>query len=251
MTAASGVVADLGNSRLKWGRVDASGALAEVVALPNDDPAAWSEAWGRWGLAGGISWRVASVNPPAADRLAEFLEGQKAGKVRWFRSAADVAVRTEVDPTTKAGADRALAVAGALTRAEHRGRPGVVVSCGTAITAERVGADGTWQGGAIGPGFGPMARALRLLTAQLPEVAAPPTPPPAWGRSTVPALEAGLFWSVVGSARELVARVGEGLGDPWLAWTGGDAEALARLVGGGSSVVAPHLVLEGLLRQAG
>ena len=37
------IVADLGNSRLKWGRVVDDGPL-DVVSLPLDDPAAWRAA---------------------------------------------------------------------------------------------------------------------------------------------------------------------------------------------------------------
>ena len=59
---------------------------------------------------------------------------------------------------------------------------GLVVLCGTAVTIERVAADGTWQGGAIAAGLSMTARALHLLTAQLPLVdprEAPPAVPEA------------------------------------------------------------------------
>lgn len=243
------IVADLGNSRLKWGRVGRDGRLAEAVSLPTDDPDAWLSAWEAWGLSGGspLSWSIASVNPPLADRLAGFLAARGVESARWYRSAADVRIAHELDHAETAGADRALAVCGALAIAPP-GRAGVVVSCGTAITVERVGADGTWQGGAIAPGLGPMARALRLMTAQLPEVAPPEAPDP-WGRSTRPALEAGVFWGVVGAIRELTTRQAAGLSDPWLFWTGGDAPMFARQVAWEGAEVVPHLVLEGLIRQ--
>jgi type III pantothenate kinase len=128
-------------------------------------------------------------------------------------------------------------------------RPGLVVSCGTAITIERVAADGTWQGGAIATGLGLSARALHLLTAQLPLVSPPPAPA-AWGRSTRPAIEAGVFWGAVGTVRELLARQSEGLDDPWLVWTGGDADRLAPCIDWGDVRVVPDLVLEGLARLA-
>ena len=119
------------------------------------------------------------------------------------------------------------------------------------MTVERISADGTWQGGAIAPGLKPMAKALHLLTAQLPEVVPARAPEP-FGRSTVPALEAGIFWGVVGTIRELLTRQAVELSPPpWLIWTGGDAATFARWVEwpGGSEVV-PHLVLEGLVAQA-
>jgi type III pantothenate kinase len=245
------IVADLGNSRLKWGSIGQDGRLGATVALPTDDLDAWSRAWHAWGLDGTeATWSIASVNPPLADRLGRWLDDRGAGPVRWHRSAAEVLVRHDLENPRTAGADRALAVVGALGLREGRG-PGLVVSCGTAVTVERISAEGIWQGGAIAPGLGPMARALHLLTAQLPEVAPVEAPAP-FGRSTVPALEAGVFWGVVGTIRELLARQSLGLTPlPWLIWTGGDAPTFAPWVEwpGGAEVV-PHLVLEGLRAEA-
>jgi type III pantothenate kinase len=111
-----------------------------------------------------------------------------------------------------------------------RGRAGLVVSCGTAITVERVSAEGVWQGGAIAPGWNLSARALHFGTAQLPLVRVEEAPP-AWGRSTTPALAAGLFWGTVGAVRELLARQAEDLApSPWLVWTGGDAPVFSRRI---------------------
>jgi type III pantothenate kinase len=249
----SRVVADLGNSRLKWGRLDGRGRLAEAVALGLDDPESWAQTWRRWGAPEGSSWAVATVNPPAAGRLAAFLDARVSdpSAVRWYRSAADVSVRHRLERPETAGADRAFAVAAAVA-AQPAGRPGpgMVVLCGTAVTVECVAADGTWQGGAIAAGLGLTARALHLLTAQLPPVE-PSTdpPPPAWGNATVPALEAGVFWGVVGAIRELLTRQAAGLsgaGPPWVVWTGGDAEPLARAVAWPGSRVVADLVLHGL-----
>jgi len=243
------IVADLGNSRLKWGRVGPDGRLGATVALPTGEPEAWASAWEAWGMSeDGSTWSIASVNPPLADRLGRFLESRGVAGVRWHRSAAEVAVRHTLEHSETAGADRALAVVGALGLKGGVG-PGLVVSCGTAVTVERISAEGAWQGGAIAPGLGPMARALHLLTAQLPEVAPREAPDP-FGRSTVPALEAGVFWGVVGAIREILTRQADGLDPrPWLVWTGGDAPTFARWVDWPGAEVVPDLVLEGLIRQ--
>jgi type III pantothenate kinase len=247
------IVADLGNSRLKWGRVDLDGRLGSTIALPTHDPATWAFAWDAWGLAEVETvWSIASVNPPLAGRLGKFLEGQgvDARQIRWHRSASEVSIRHELEHPETAGADRALAVLGAL--AIHRGRgPGLVVSCGTAVTVERISVEGVWQGGAIAPGLGPMAKALHLLTAQLPEVTPKEAPSP-FGRSTIPALEAGVFWGVVGAIRELLNRQAEGFSPtPWLLWTGGDAASFAPWIVWPRTEVVPHLVLEGLTTLGG
>ena len=245
------VVADLGNSRLKWGLVGPEGGLLESLALPTDDPAAWSSACERWGLSGvaAATWAVSTVNPPEAERLRVFLAERGLSETRWYRSAADGPVRHVLEQPELTGADRALAVAAAIAT-QPPGRPGLVVSCGSAITVERIAADGVWQGGAIAPGLGLSARALHLLTAQLPLVT-PRAAPPAWGNATRPALEAGLFWGVVGTIRELLTRQSADLAPtPWLVWTGGDAPRLAPEIAWPDATVVPDLVLDGLARVA-
>lgn len=246
------IVADLGNSRLKWGRLGAGGRLEETVSLPVDDPSTWDQAWNQWDPSrdGASTWAIASVNPPVAERLAAFLAGRPAGRTHasWYRSAVDVPVRHSLERLGSAGADRALAVSAAVSDHPH-GRPGMVVLCGTAVTVERVTADGVWQGGAIAAGLNLTARALHMLTAQLPLIE-PREAPPAWGNATLPALEAGIFWGVVGAVRELLTRQAIGLNEaPWVVWTGGDADPLARAVDWPDARVVPDLVLRGLAGQ--
>ena len=239
------VFADLGNSRLKWGRLLEDGSL-DVLSLPLDDPSAWQAVWSRWNPSvGPSSWAISTVNPPVADRLGRFLEAQPGASTRWFRSAADVPVRHELEAPHTAGTDRALAVLGALA---DRPGPGIVVSCGSAVTVERISAGGVWQGGAIAPGLRLAAEALHAMSTQLPLVH-PDRPPSAWGRSTVPALEAGVFWATVGAIRALVDAQAEGLSPvPWVVWSGGDAGLLMAPTALGLPDVrlAPTLVLDGL-----
>lgn len=241
------VVADIGNSRLKWARLDPRGVPGPSASLPLDDPAAWGRTWDEWNLGegAGASWAVSSVNPPLARRLATFLNERGAGSVRWFLTAAEVPVPKDVEGAETGGADRALAVLGG-SRLLGAGAPALVVMCGTAITVERVTAAGVWQGGAIAMGLGLCARSLHHFTAQLPLVS-PDQTAPAWGRSTEPSLEAGVFWGTVGAVRELLARQRPDLGgEPRVVWTGGDAELLASAVEGSSALVVPDLVLRGL-----
>jgi type III pantothenate kinase len=245
------VVADLGNTRLKWGRLDASGRLAETIALPLDDPAAWASAWSAWrGRETGDSWwAVSTVNPPVADRLEDFLRVQGIARITWIRSAAEVPVPKDVEGAETGGSDRALAVFGG-TRIIPAGQPGLVVMCGTAITVERITSDGVWQGGAIAPGLGQTARALNLMTAQLPFIELSQTPP-AWGRGTADSLKAGIFWGIVGAVREILYRQEDDLGaDPRVVWTGGDAGLLAPQVCGAEARIEANLILDALAEVA-
>ena len=241
------MVADLGNSRLKWGRVETEGRVVETGSLPAEDEMTWAKAWdeGSLGKAGGLAWMISSVNPVVAERLAKFLKSRGVTRAAWYRSAAEVGVRHALERPETAGADRALAVVAAVARMPA-GKPGLVVLCGTAVTVERIAADGLWQGGAIAAGLTLTAKALNLLTAQLPLVV-PRAAPRSWGNATGRALEAGIYWGVVGAVRELLARQSEGMAEkPWVVWSGGDAVTLAPAVGLEGSVIVPDLVLHGL-----
>jgi type III pantothenate kinase len=243
------IVADLGNTRLKWARLDEAGRLTPSSALPPDDPLAWEALWDQWhqNQHEPSRWAVASVNPPVALELAAFLRARGVKQVTWFTTAADVPLKMDVEGADTGGADRALAVLAAIALMPA-GQPGLVVSCGTAITIERVTAAGVWQGGVIAPGLFLGARALHLLTAQLPLIH-PDQSAPFWGRGTLPSLEAGVFWGTVGAVRELIARQTFDDGsDPWILWTGGDAQRLARVVSGQDARIVPDLVLRGLVQ---
>ncbi len=181
------VVADLGNSRLKWGLVDETGRLTATIALA----ARRSEILARGvGKVERIRRRCRRAGPsrPSIRRsqtqLQLFLDNLGNATSTWFRSAADVRVAHELIEPETAGADRALAVAAAISMAPA-GRPGVVISCGTAITVERISRHGIWQGGAIAPGLSVTARALHNQTAQLPLVELH-QPPAALGRQHTP-----------------------------------------------------------------
>jgi type III pantothenate kinase len=237
------VVADLGNTRLKWARLAPDGTLGSPEALDLERLEDWTPV--------GLGWAIGSVNPPALGRLRRALGAAGIRSIRVYASASDVPVRHELEAPGRAGADRGLAVLGAL--GIWGAGPGVVASCGTAITVERIGPDGTWLGGAIAAGLRPMARALHDLTAQLPRVdrVTGSGLPPTFGRSTAPAIEAGLAWGLVGAVRELVGRARAELGgSPWVAWTGGDAPWLAPAVEGPDARVVPDLVLRGLASAA-
>ena len=77
-------VADLGNSRLKWGWVDQSACLKRSISLPLNDESAWDATWADWGLGRQDPpfWAVATVNPPMAERLGHFLRGRGVDRIR-------------------------------------------------------------------------------------------------------------------------------------------------------------------------
>jgi type III pantothenate kinase len=247
------VVADLGNSRMKWARVTDDGRLEQAHALSLDDPTEWKALWKSWHPGRRspvhVQWAISSVNPPLLARLLAFLDDQKITAPTLFESAAAVPLPMDVDGPETGGSDRALSVLAAIPRMPA-GQPGIVIMCGTAITLERVSAEGVWQGGVIAPGLFLTSRALHLMTAQLPLVR-PDRTAPSWGRGTTDCLQAGIYWGMVGAVKELIARqTFEGSQRPWIVWTGGDAEELAVSVEGSNALVIPDLVLHGVVLAA-
>ena len=233
-------VADVGNTRVKWGRV-ADNAVADSVALA-PDPAAWQAQHERWQVRRGSNWRIAGVHPERRDELAA-----------WLRETGDVVdvvdsywrlpLRVLVDAPERVGIDRLLnAVAINTVRA---GSACMIVAAGTAITVDYVDTTGAFRGGAILPGLRLMARALHQHTALLPDVEIGPEAVPA--KSTESAIRAGVFHAVLGGIDRLHGEYAAlETADLMLYFTGGDAELLASGYGT-AHTVWPALTLAGLL----
>jgi type III pantothenate kinase len=148
-----------------------------------------------------------------------------------------------VDPTTNAGmpilyerpgevgADR---IANAIAAYEQYGReaPLIIADLGTATTFDAVTAGGEYLGGVICPGPQIAADALFQRAARLPRVDVR-KPGQVVGRTTVGAIESGLFWGYVGMVEGLIRRMGDELG----------GNALCIATGGLADMIAPETTL--------
>lgn len=137
------------------------------------------------------------------------------------------------------GADRLANMAEAARRF---GRRVVVADFGTAATFDLLDQDGIFAGGAIAPGLGMMAGALRSGTAQLPETVIG-VPHRYAGRNTAEALRAGVAGGYAGLVRHLVAELSDR--GTRLVFTGSDAPIVARLTGL-DAVIDPLWTLRGV-----
>lgn len=151
-------------------------------------------------------------------------------------------LRIQTDNPRELGADRVVHAVAAL---DLLGGPVVVVGLGDATTVDCVDASGTYVGGAIAPGFITSSNALSQATEQLPQVELV-RPERVIGRSTVAAMQSGMFWGYVGLLDGLAGRCRDAL-DPRakVVATG----AMAHLLGDASEVVdrvEPALSLHGL-----
>src|SRR5262245_11567497 len=123
------LVADVGNTRIKWGWCAPDG-LAVVAALPPDDPAAWEETLATWEQLGPRSWTLAGVHPARCDRLAQWLL-QRGEAVRVLTDPCDLPLAVKVPAPERVGIDRLLDAVAANTR-RRPGVPAVVVDAGSA-----------------------------------------------------------------------------------------------------------------------
>jgi type III pantothenate kinase len=203
----------------------------------------------------GVEWRVASVHRAAAERLVEGVThwaGRTDAKCPIRRvTYRDIRLDIRVDEPARVGIDRLLASL-AANRIRRGDRGAVVVDLGSAITVDFVDASGAFCGGAILPGIAMSARALEEHTDALPRVALDHLehPPEPIGKSTLPAIESGLYWGAVGAVRELIAQMSRGLAaPPDVFLTGGASSHVSALVAAESEYSVrhlPHLVLSGI-----
>jgi type III pantothenate kinase len=153
----------------------------------------------------------------------------------------------KVDNPNEVGADRLL-----NTLAGHKqyGGPAVVIDFGTATTFDVMDKDGAYLGGVIAPGINLSIEALHRAAARLPRIGIG-RPQSVIGRSTVPAMQSGIYWGYVGMIEGLVARIqAEYGGGLKVLATGG----LAPLLAEGTTVIETidaDLTLEGLRLLAG
>jgi type III pantothenate kinase len=128
------------------------------------------------------------------------------------------------------GADRIVNAIAAFDICGGKGRPLIVVDFGTATTLDAITAKGEYLGGAICPGVTISADALFQRAARLPRIDVR-KPSRVVGRTTVGAMESGLFWGYVGMVDGLVRRMSDELG----------GNAICVATGGLADVIAPEI----------
>lgn len=194
------VVVDIGNSRMKWGRVDGK-AIRNVTVL-GDDPATWDVAI-ELAHDRPATWAAASVNPPRLERFSAWVHG-RGDRLVVIDDYRQLPLHVAVDEPGRVGIDRLLSCLAARHHVEPD-QPAVVVNAGTAVTIDLVDETDTFRGGAILPGPWLMARSLHEYTAKLPLVELHEVPshdPP--GRNTRDAITVGVMAALTGACQLLV-----------------------------------------------
>jgi type III pantothenate kinase len=180
------------------------------------------------------------AGPAVGGRVTAFLAARGLG-AEWIRPQAEgFGVRNLYLEPGSLGADRWAALVGA--RALH-GRAALVVTSGTATTADLLDGEGVFQGGVILPGLDLMRMSLARDTAQLPYADGGFQRLP---RRTADAIATGCLHAQLGAIERMFRLVS------------GEEGALCLLNGGAAASLAPllecplrvvdNLVLEGLAR---
>jgi type III pantothenate kinase len=236
------VVVDIGNTRVKWGRC-LDGRVAETVSLPSDDTVAWSARLAAWGQ-GPRRWLLTSVQPEACGALASWLT-LRGEPVRVLEDWRELPLAVPLERPDWVGIDRLLD--GVAVNARRRpGTPAVMIDAGSAVTVDWLDEEGAFRGGSIFPGLWLMSQSLHDYTALLPFFPVTRNDPPLPAPSTQQAVEAGVFWAVVGGIRALTEEMARRSATPPQRFlTGGDAALLAPVLGD-SFELWPEMTLEGI-----
>ena len=129
-----------------------------------------------------------------------------------------------IENPQEVGPDR---IVNAVAGVERYGAPAVVVDFGTATTFDCVSEKGEYMGGAIAPGLAISADALFRETSRLPKVQVA-DPGAVIGRSTVAAIQSGLFYGYAGLVDGILERMAASFPrEPHVVATGGLATLIA------------------------
>jgi type III pantothenate kinase len=229
---------DCGNSRLKWG-LHGNGRWRSSGTVPVADLARLAKSWKE--IAATDKVIVANVAGRTVSRWLRSFFARRSLAPTWVEAKRrECGVTNGYVKPAQLGADRWAALIGAWSIL--RG-PCLVVTAGTATTADVLRSDGTFVGGAILPGLELMKRSLAHDTAGLPLAKGRFSMRP---RNTADAIETGCLLAQAAAIERLFATMEPG--------------AACVLAGGAASRIAPHLgirvrlvdnlVLEGLVRIA-
>jgi len=230
------LVADLGNSRIKWGRV-AYGA-GDGEALEQHEGIRYGEeglehsleeAWGELETPRAVVY-CAVAPESVVSELVHYTSSRWGLRAhRLAPTAQAYGVTCAYDEPRQLGADRWAALAAARAISPDRGA--IIVDAGTAITVECLTADGVHVGGVILPGVRLMRRALGEGTARIGSVGGGEVNLKT--HNTASAVATG---TVLGAAAAVDRIVSD-----YMALAGADARLL--LCGGEGELLAEHTVI--------
>src|SRR5947209_2194409 len=150
---------------------------------------------------------LGSVVPPLTSTMHAMIDRYFGVRATIVEPGVNTAMPILYDNPSEVGADRIVNAVAAWERyGRTAARPMIVVDFGTATTLDAISAKGEYLGGAICPGVQISADALFQSAARLPRIDVR-KPARIVGRTTVGAMESGLFYGYVGMVEGLVRRM--------------------------------------------
>jgi len=251
---------DIGNSRIKWARLDRSQNQIEAQLGLHDIGGA-NHAELSFEEMAAVNWsgwpqpEQVVVSSVAADehwrQLQDWcIQHWRQTPVRVTSAAEGYGIRNAYARPEELGSDRWAALVGAHHLLQ---RETCIIDCGTALTVDFLDAGGQHLGGYIIPGLRLMQQSLAQRTDAIQLLSAAGTglkqgTEP--GKSTAECIGHGLLMAVTGLVEGSCKKMEVQVGKPFhCLLTGGNAEQLALCLGEGVQL-EPHLVLLGLARIA-
>jgi type III pantothenate kinase len=154
----------------------------------------------------------------------------------------ETGIRVLLDRPEEAGADR---IANAVAARSRYSMPAVIVDLGTATTFDVLDSAGDYVGGIISPGITLAFEGLYMGAAKLPRIEIR-RPSRIIGRSTIGAMQSGIYWGYIGLIEGLLERIRSEQGEiASVIGTGG----LVPLIAAGCPAIRhvdPDLTLRGI-----
>lgn len=172
---------------------------------------------------------IGSVVPPLTGTVAAMVRRYFDRDPLIVDPASNTGMTIRYEQPAEVGADRIVSAIAAVAQYGAAGRPLIVCDFGTATTLDAVSARHEYLGGVICPGVTISADALFQRAARLPRIDVR-KPATVIGRTTVGAMESGLFYGYVGMVEGLIRRIDAELG----------GSAVAVATGGLAAVIAPE-----------
>lgn len=185
---------------------------------------------------------ISTVVPPITDNLRVMAHKYFKSDALFVDPGIKIGMNIRYENPKEVGADR---IVNAVAAISLYGAPAIVVDFGTATTFCAINEKAEYLGGAISPGIGISIEALFRAAAKLQRVEIR-KPESIIGRTTVEAMQSGIYYGFVGQVDYIVRRLKKELGgEPKVIATGGFAELIAT---DSETIdeVQPLLTLEGL-----
>ncbi len=238
---------DIGNTNIVFGIFEKSGKLRKPLRLQTKRNASvkYYQNFFKKNKLDKIKFSsviVSSVVPQTKKNFTKFCT--QSLKLKPFEVADNLTklgIKIKIEDPEEVGADR---IVNAIAFFKKYKRAGVIIDFGTATTFDVVGSKGEYLGGMISPGINLALAALTKAAAKLPAIKLA-KPRAVVGRSTLQAMQSGLYYGylglIEGSVKEIASELGK---KPYTVATGGLAGFFAdsKMI----DAVEENLTLDGL-----